>query len=77
MKGAEFLRKLQRLAKERGVTLRIDVGHGKGSHATLFYGSRRTTIRDRRQELTKGAVAGMLAQLGLRITDFEDLKNQE
>lgn len=77
MKGAEFLRKLQRLAKERGVTLRVDVGHGKGSHATLFYGSRRTTIKDRRQELTKGAVAGMLAQLGLRISDFEDLNNQE
>ena len=40
VKGSEFIRKVQSLAKERGVTCRVDEKRGKGSHVTLYFGDR-------------------------------------
>jgi hypothetical protein len=31
--------------------VRLDELKGKGSHAALYYGSRRTTLKDRRKEI--------------------------
>jgi len=41
MTGAELLRKITRLGRARGVAVSFDQRHGKGSHATLHYGSQR------------------------------------
>ena len=42
----------------------------KGSHATLYYGSRKTVIPDRRKEIRPGLLAAMLRHLGLDRNDI-------
>jgi hypothetical protein len=71
MNGDEFLRKIKTLGKERGVVVRFDEKHGKGSHGRLFYGERFTTLKDRRKEIGPGLYRAMLAQLGLTSDDFK------
>jgi mRNA interferase HicA len=44
---------------------------GKGSHAALYYGLRRTTLKDRRKEIWPGLLRAMLRQLGLTPRDLE------
>ena len=70
MNGHELLRKLQRLGRERGVAVRFDQERGKGSHGTLYFGDRRTTLKDRRAEIRPGLLHAMLQQLGLREQDL-------
>ncbi len=65
MKGSEFLRKLKGLARRRGVPVAFDKKHGKGSHGTLTYGERRTTLKDPKKEIGKGLLNAMLNDLGL------------
>ena len=72
MKGAEFLRKLRRTAERFGTHVRFEAKRGKGSHGTLYYGSRRTIIQDLRKELPKGTLHAMLGQLGLTVQDLEE-----
>jgi mRNA interferase HicA len=38
MKGSEFIRKVKKLAKERGIEAYVDKKRGKGSHVTLYFG---------------------------------------
>lgn len=71
MKGAEFLRKLKGLARSRGVPVAFDKKHGKGSHGTLYYGERRTTLKDLKKDIGKGLLAAMLSDLGLTKDEFE------
>ena len=71
MTGAEFIRKLKRLGKTRGVGVVFDKRHGKGSHGTLYYGSRKTTVKVRKKEIGPGLLAAMLEQLGLAKSDLE------
>jgi len=70
MNGAEFVRRIQKLGKVRGVTVTFDKRHGKGSHGTLYYGTRKTTVKDRKKEIGPGLLHAMLNQLGLRHTDI-------
>jgi mRNA interferase HicA len=65
MKGSEFLRRVKDLARKRGVVMSFDRKHGKGSHGTLYYGDRRTTLKDPRKEIGKGLLNEMLDDLGL------------
>ena len=48
----------------------FDQRHGKGSHGTLFYGDRKTTLKDRKKEIGQGLFNAMLKQLGLRRSDL-------
>jgi mRNA interferase HicA len=72
MTGAEFLREITRLGRRRGVAVRFDRRHGKGSHGTLRYGDRKTTLKDLRQEIGAGLLGAMLAQLGLNRRDLDE-----
>lgn len=65
MKGAEFLRKLKTLGRQRGVSVSIEQRRGKGSHSTLFYGKRFTIIRNLKDELKTGTYKAMLKQLAI------------
>jgi len=38
---------------------------GSGSHGTLYVGKRKTTVRDRKNEIGKGLLAKMLGDLGI------------
>jgi mRNA interferase HicA len=66
MNGNEFLRRLKAIAKARGLTLAIDSRQGKGSHQTIFFGDKRTTIRHLPDELKTGTLNAMCKQLGIR-----------
>ena len=70
MNGNELVRKLNRLARDRGVQVRIDKEQGKGSHATAYVGERFTVIKDRRKEIGPGLLHSMLRQLGLTERDL-------
>jgi mRNA interferase HicA len=71
MRGNELIRKVAVLAKEKGVDVRLDRKRGKGSHQTLYFGDRKTIIRNPRDELKTGTYYAMLKQLGI---DEKDLR---
>ncbi len=66
MKGSEFIDRVLKLARKRGLTARLDKKRGKGSHVTLYYGTRRTVVRNPKDELKTGTLHAMLKQLGLK-----------
>jgi mRNA interferase HicA len=68
--GHEFLRRLQRLGRERGIAVRFVEERGKGSHGTVYFGGRRTTLKDRRAEIGEGLLNAMLRQLGFTKRDL-------
>jgi mRNA interferase HicA len=69
MTGAEFVRRLRRLGRERGVAVRIDPGHGKGSHGRVFFGRRSTTIPHLKREIGVGLLRALCRQLGIGVDD--------
>ena len=64
MTGDEFVRRIRRLGRERGVAVRFDSRTGKGSHGRLYFGERFTTLKDRRKGIGQGLLSAMLRQLG-------------
>ncbi len=70
MTGNEFVKKLKKLAKERSLECKIDQKRGKGSHVTLYFGSKFTILRNPKDELKKGTLKAMLNQLGLSQNDL-------
>jgi mRNA interferase HicA len=66
VKGAEFIRKVQALARQRGLACRVDEKRGKGSHVTLYFGDRMTIVRDPKDELKTGTFHAMCKQLGIK-----------
>lgn len=65
MKGSEFIRKVQRLAKDRGLDCAVDEKRGKGSHVTLYLGEHLTIVRNPKDELKTGTLHAMCKQLGI------------
>lgn len=65
MKGTEFVRRVRRLGRQRGIPVSFDKERGKGSHGTLYYGDRFTVVQNLKDELKKGTLHAMLKQLGL------------
>lgn len=51
--------------------VRFVARRGKGSHGTLYYGARKTIVKDRKKELSRGLLADMLRQLGLDTRDLD------
>jgi mRNA interferase HicA len=72
MNGNEFERKNRKLGRRRNVAVSFDHGHGKGNHERLYFGSRFTTLKDRRKEIGPGLFKAMLDQLGLTKEDLEE-----
>ena len=70
MRGNEFIKRVQRLAKDRGLSCRVDASRGKGSHVTLYFGARLTVVRNPKDELKSGTLHAMLKQLGISETDW-------
>jgi len=63
--GKEFIRMAKRLAHNKGLPVRVDKKRGKGSHQTLYYGTRKTIVRNPQDELKTGTFNAMLRQLGI------------
>ena len=70
MTGREFIEKVSEIGRKNGKRVRIDAKRGKGSHITLYYGSQKTVMKDRRKEIGAGLLSSMIRQLGLRREDF-------
>jgi mRNA interferase HicA len=65
VKGSEFLRKVQAEANRNGVSFRWVASHGKGSHGTVYYGAKQTTLKDLKKDIGKGLLSAMKKQLGV------------
>jgi len=70
MNGKDFIDRVSKVGRQRGVTVRIDSKRGKSSHITVYFGDRKTVVKDRRKELRPGLLATMIRQLGLTSGDF-------
>ena len=70
MNGGEFIRRVRKLGKLTGTPVRFESRPGKGSHGRLYYGSKFTTVKDRKKEIRAGLLHAMLDQLGLTIEDI-------
>ena len=71
MRGNELIKKVAALGKERGLAVRVDKKRGKGSHQTLYFGERKTIIRNPKEELKTGTYHAMLKQLGISEKDLK------
>ena len=71
MRGNEFIKKIKKLGKQRGIEVRVDSKRGKGSHITLYFGNRFTIMRNPKDELKKGTLNAMLSQLSITQDDFK------
>ena len=65
MNGNELLKRLKKIAKQRGERLEFVKKHGKGSHGTICLGDKCTTMKDRKKEIGTGLLNAMLDQLGV------------
>ena len=63
-------REASEIGRKNGIRVRIDAKRGKGSHITLYYGSQKTVMKDRRKEIGAGLLSIMIRQLGLGREDF-------
>lgn len=70
MTGAEFLTRVRKLAKARGLSCSWHPEMGKGSHGVLKLADRRTVVRNLKDELKTGTLHAMLKQLGLTTADL-------
>ncbi|MBW2011375.1 MAG: hypothetical protein JRI32_06975 [Deltaproteobacteria bacterium] len=70
MNGNEFIKRVKKLGKATGTSVRFEARQGKGSHGRLYYGSKFTTLKDRKKEIRAGLLHAMLNQLELTIEDI-------
>ena len=63
MTSAELVRKLKKLARQRGVDLTIELG--KGSHRKVTFGEARTIVPMHGADLKTGTLNGILKDLGI------------
>ena len=68
--GREFMKRVSELGAAHAVPVRVEAKRGKGSHITLYYGPRKTVVKDLRKEIAPGLLSAMLRQLGLTRRDF-------
>ena len=71
MRGNELIKMVETLGKERRIAVRVDKKRGKGSHQTLYFGERKTIIRNPKDELKTGTYQAMLKQLGIGEKDLK------
>jgi hypothetical protein len=70
MTGSEFEKRVKRLGQKTGQPVRFDRRHGHGSHGRLYYGTRFTTLKDRKKEIGIGLLKAMCLQLGISPDDL-------
>ncbi len=65
MKGSEFERRVQKLAKSKSLECYFLKDKGKGSHGRLYFGEHFTTLKDRRKEIGRDLFAKMCRDLAI------------
>ena len=70
MTGRQFIMRVRRWARVRGLDVRFVASEGSGPHGTLYVRTRRTTVKDRRKEIGRGLLKKMLSDLGIEENEF-------
>ncbi len=70
--GADFIRRIRKIARTRRIEVRFESRRGKGSHGRLYCGDRFTTVKDRKKEIGPGLLRKMLTDLSLDLSDLEE-----
>lgn len=72
MDANEFIRKIRKLGRARGVRVNIRENEPKGGHVMLYYGDSRTQVarHGKGHEIPEGTLKAMLTQLGLTKRDI-------
>jgi len=70
MTGNDFIKRVRAIAKNNGLDSHIGKKRGKGSHILFYYGNKKTTVRNPKNELKKGTLNAMIKQLGFESNDF-------
>lgn len=70
MSTEEFLRIIRRYARAKDLEFSVQRRRGKGSHAMIIVGDRRSFV-PRLKELPVGTQRAILRQLGLRRSDLQ------
>ena len=73
MKGSEFIKRVRRAAKAKGIACVVDEARGKGSHVTLYLGVSFTIVRNPKDELKTGTFHAMLKQPGITLDDIMEV----
>ncbi len=61
------MKRVSELGAAHAVPVRVEAKRGKG---TLYYGPRKTVVKDLRKEIAPGLLSAMIRQLGLARRDF-------
>ena len=70
MNGKEFIRRVRKIGKNKGLACSVDEARGKGSHITLYFGDSLTIVRNPKDDLKTGTFHAMLKQLGISIDEI-------
>lgn len=70
VRGSEFLRKVQRLARRRRVRFQYEPSLGKGSHGRVWLDTASTTLKDPKKELGTGLLRTMCRELKIETRDL-------
>ena len=71
MNGNELIKILKKIGREKGLTVSLDRKRGKGSHFTLYFGTKRTIMKNGTKEIGPGLLKKILENLGLKKEDIE------
>jgi len=63
VKGAEFIRRLRKLARQNQLACHFIADKGKGSHGRIYLGREFTTLKDRKKEIGSDLLAKMCRDL--------------
>jgi len=63
IKGAEFERRIPKLARHKKVVCQFVADKGKGSHGRLYFGEEYTTLKDRKKKIGRDLLAKMCRDL--------------
>jgi len=65
MTGHQFIRKLRAIGRVENREVRVDKARGKGSHVTVWFGTRYCVLPELSRELKTGTLANVLRALGV------------
>ena len=71
MNSKQFIHSIRRLGRKRGLAVSLDKDRGKGSHAVIYFGRRRTTLPAHRGDIGKGLLGKLCKQLGITRDDLK------
>lgn len=70
MTAQEFLRRLRKLARKRGLDLIVNASRGKGDHSRLKLGDKVSYLPGMKGEVRTGTLRAICRQLGIKEKDL-------